>query len=226
MATAKRAPAKSAAAKTASAPKKRATRRPKKAARKTTARKGTGTGASRKASVMPDFAALAKSSKLMTPEQAIELYKANTRLALEVINAAVESSTRMRDLQLAGAAEARAFGERQMRNAAGVRSPDALVAAGQDAAKEAVERAIGYWNQMFELISEMQKRLFTLIEAQVGDAPGGRELKAAMAMMPDLTKAQNLVRAMQGMVSSGGNAMERMQKVMGDIAQMGGMTRR
>ena len=34
--------------------------------------------------------------------------------------------------------------------------------------------------------------------------PGVKEAKAAMAMMPDLTKMQNVVSAMQGVMSSGG----------------------
>jgi len=38
--------------------------------------------------------------------------------------------------------------------------------------------------------------------------------------MPDLTKVQNVVSAMQGVVSSGGPAFESMQKVMGDFARM------
>jgi len=33
---------------------------------------------------------LSKMAKMMTPEQAIELYKANAKLALDVINAAIE----------------------------------------------------------------------------------------------------------------------------------------
>jgi len=37
--------------------------------------------------------------------------------------------------------------------------------------------------------------------------------------MPDLRQAQNVVNALQGVVSSGGNAFESMQKVMGDFAK-------
>ena len=44
--------------------------------------------------------------------------------------------------------------------------------------------------------------------------------KAAMAMMPDLGPAKDLVAAMQGVMSSGGNAFEQMQKVMGDFAKI------
>jgi hypothetical protein len=41
-----------------------------------------------------------------------------------------------------------------------------------------------------------------------------------LAMMPDMSQAQNLVKAMQGVMSSGGNAFESMQKVMGDFTRM------
>ncbi len=47
-----------------------------------------------------------------------------------------------------------------------------------------------------------------------------------MSMMPDLRQAQNVINAMQNLVSSGGNAFESMQKVMGDFAKyMPGMKR-
>jgi len=43
--------------------------------------------------------------------------------------------------------------------------------------------------------------------------------KAAMPMTPDFRQAQNVINAMQGGVSSGGNAFESMQRVMGDFAK-------
>ena len=39
-------------------------------------------------------------------------------------------------------------------------------------------------------------------------------------MMPDLRQMQNVVSAMQGVVSSGGSAFETMQRVMGDFAKL------
>jgi UDP-N-acetylglucosamine enolpyruvyl transferase len=98
------------------------------------------------------------------------------------------------------------------------------VAAGQAVTQEAVEKAMAYWTQMFDMIVEIQKRLFALIEQQMGDVPGAREAKAAMAMMPDLRQAQGLVRAMQGMMSSGGSAFESMQRVMGDFTRLAQQT--
>jgi len=96
------------------------------------------------------------------------------------------------------------------------------MAAGQSVTQEAVERSMAYWGQMFELVVEMQKRLFTLMENQMAGVPGVQQAKAAMAMMPDLTKMQNVVSAMQGVMSSGGSAFESMQKVMGDFARLSG----
>jgi hypothetical protein len=55
--------------------------------------------------------------------------------------------------------------------------------------------------------------------------PGVKQAKAAMAMMPDVSQLQNVVSAMQGVMSSGGSAFESMQKVMGDFARMSGMKR-
>ena len=166
-----------------------------------------------------------RETKVMTPDQAIALYKANARMALDVINAALESTARMRKLSLAGVDEVRAFGERQMRNVANARTPEAAVAAGQVAARDAIEHAMGYWSQMFDLIVEIQKRLFALIEAQVGDVPGVKEARAAMAMMPDMAQAQNVIRALQGVVNSSSGAVESMQKVIADLARMGGLRR-
>jgi hypothetical protein len=65
------------------------------------------------------------------------------------------------------------------------------MAAGQTVTQEAVEKSLRYWGEMFEMIVEMQKRLFALIEEQMSEVPGAKEAKAAMAMMPDLTGAES-----------------------------------
>ncbi len=166
------------------------------------------------------FADLSKMTKVLTPEQAFELYRANARMALDVINAAIESTARVRKLQFEGEEEARSMQKKAVRHAAEASDAQSLMAAGQAVTREAVEKAMQYWSQMFEMIVEIQKRLFALIEQQMGDVPGAREARAAMAMMPDLRQAQNLVRAMQGVMSSGGSAFDSMQRVMGDFARL------
>ena len=56
---------------------------------------------------------------------------------------------------------------------------------------------MAYWGQMFDLVVEIQKRLFTLMEDQMSGVPGVKEAKAAMAMMPDVSQLQNVVSAMR-----------------------------
>jgi phasin family protein len=163
---------------------------------------------------------LSKVAKMMTPEQAIDLYKTNARIALDVINAAIENTSKLRRLQFEGEEESRAMGRKAAKRAAEAGTPDEMMAAGQTASQEAIEHAMRYWGQMFELISEMQKRLWVMMEEQMAGVPGVREAKAAMAMMPDLRGAQNVIEAMQGVVGAGGNAFESMQKVMGDFAKL------
>jgi phasin family protein len=169
---------------------------------------------------MPDAGQLAKYAKTLTPEQAFELYRANARLALDVINAAIDSTAKLRKLQFEGEETARTIQRKAARHAAEAGDVPSLMAAGQSVTQEAVERSMAYWGQMFELVVEIQKRLFTLMENQMADVPGVKQAKAAMAMMPDLTKMQNVVSAMQGVMSSGGSAFESMQKVMGDFARL------
>ena len=167
-----------------------------------------------------------KMAKMMTPDQAIELYKANARMALDVINAAIENTSKLRRLQFEGEEESRAMGRKAAKRAAEAGTPDEMMAAGQTASQEAVEHAMRYWGQMFELISEMQKRLWVIMEEQMEGVPGVKQAKAAMTMMPDLRQAQDVINAMQGVVSSGGNAFESMQRVMGDFSKyMPGMKR-
>jgi len=162
---------------------------------------------------------LSKMEKMMTPEQAIELYKANAKLALDVINAAIENTTKLRRLQFEGEEEARAMGRKAAKRAAEAGTPNEMMAAGQTASQEAVEHAMRYWGQMFDMIAEMQKRLFVMMEEQMAGVPGVKEAKAAMSMMPDLRQAQDVIKAMQGVVASGGNTFESMQRVMGDFAK-------
>ncbi len=168
---------------------------------------------------LPGMGDMARMAKMITPEQAIELYKANTKAALDIINAALEGTAKVRKLQFEGEEQARAMGRKAARQAAEAGSPNALMAAGQSVSQEAVENAMRYWGQMFELVAEVQKRLFALMESQMAGVPGVKEAKAAMAMMPDMRQAQNVINALQGVVSSGGNAFESMQKVMGDFAK-------
>jgi hypothetical protein len=174
---------------------------------------------------MPDSAQFAKYAKTLTPEQAFEMYRANAKLALEVIENAIESTARVRKLQYESEEKARTMQRKTARSAAQAGDVQSLMAVGQSAAQEAIENSMQYWGQMFELIVEIQKRLFSMMESQTAGLPGAKEAKAAMAMMPDMTKMQNVVSAMQGMMSSGGSAFEQMQKVMGDLARMSGMRR-
>lgn len=165
---------------------------------------------------MPD---MAKMTKLMTPAQAIDLYKVNSKLALDIINAALENTAELRRLQFEGEEQARAMGRKAAKRAAEAGTPNEMMAASQTASQEAVEQAMRYWGQMFDLIVEMQKRLFSMMEDQMSGVPGVKEARAAMSMMPDLRQAQNVVKAMQNVVTSGGNAFESMQRVMGDFAK-------
>ena len=174
---------------------------------------------------MPNAAQLAEYAKTLTPEQAFELYRANARLALDVIDAAIESTAKMRRLQFEGEEAARSMQKKAARRAAEAGDMPSLMAAGQSVTQEAVERSMAYWGQMFELIVEIQKRLFALMEDQMSGVPGVKQAKAALAMMPDMTQMQNVVSAMQGVMSSGGSAFESMQKVMGDFARMTGVRR-
>ena len=192
------------------------------------ARRGTKSATTKKTAGLNipgvNLADFSKMTKVLTPEQAFELYRANARMALDVIDAAIESTARLRKLQFEGEEEARSMQKKAVRHAAEASDPQSLVAAGQAVTQEAVEKAMRYWTQMFDMIVEIQKRLFALIEQQMGDVPGAREAKAAMAMMPDLRQAQNLVKAMQGMMSTGGSAFESMQRAMGDFTRFAQQT--
>ena len=114
----------------------------------------------------------------------------------------------------------RAFQQKHARAVGAASDAQSLMTASQGAAKEAVERSMHYWGEVFDLIVEIQKRLFALIEEQMAGVPGVKEAKAAMALMPDLRQMKDVVSAMQGVVTSGGSAFETMQKVMGDFAKM------
>ena len=163
---------------------------------------------------------LSKMAKVLTPQEAFDLYRANAKMALEVINAAIESTAKLRKLQFAGEEEARSMQQKAARHAAEASDAQSLVAAGQAVTQEAVEKAMQYWSQMFDMIVEIQKRLFTLMEEQMAGLPGAKEAKAALAIMPDVGQTRNLVKAMQDVMSSGGSALGSMQRVMGDWTRM------
>ncbi len=217
---------KSSAGARTSAGKSAAKRRPAKRAATGGERAAPSRAASAPSAPATDpFGAMPRMAKMLTPEQAIEMYKANARMALDVINAAIEGAQRVRRKQLEGEEVAREFQKKHARSAAQATDAQSLVALGQGAAQEALEKSMHYWGEMFELIVEIQKRLFTLVEDQMSGVPGVKQAKAALAMMPDLTQMQKVVSAMQGVMSSGGPAFESMQKVMGDFARMTGVRR-
>ncbi|HEY3181041.1 MAG TPA: phasin family protein [Casimicrobiaceae bacterium] len=194
----------------------------RRAKRRTPAKTAAPAAASTRATAlkMPDMRELAKMPKIMTPEQAIELYKTNAKMALDVINAAIDSAARLRKKQFEGEEEMRAFQQKHARAVGQASDAQSLMAVSQGAAKEAVEKSMHYWGEVFDLIVEIQKRLFALIEEQMVGVPGVKEAKAAMALMPDLRQMKDVVSAMQGVVTSGGSAFETMQKVMGDFAKL------
>lgn len=182
--------------------------------------KASAAGAAQGAPEMPGFEGMTKMPEMLTPEKAFELYKANAALALDVINTAIEGAAELRRKQFEGEEAARAFQKKHVRSAAEARDAQDLMAAGQGAAQEALERSMHYWSEMFDLIVEIQKRLFALLEDQMEGVPGVRETREAMAMLPDLRQMQKVVSAMQGVVTSGGSAFETMQRVMGDFARI------
>lgn len=180
-----------------------------------------GEAARERAEARPGAADATREPRVLSAEQAIELYKANARLALDVIDAAIEGAERVRRKQFEGEQQARALSRKHARVAATATDPQALMAAGQGAAHEAVETSLRYWQEMFELITEIQRRLFMLINEQAQVLPGAREAQAALALMPDLAGMQKVVQAMQAMVSSGGNAFEGVQRAMAAFAAPG-----
>ncbi|MBK7333360.1 MAG: phasin family protein [Betaproteobacteria bacterium] len=198
----------------------KAKRKPRaKATRRPPAQKALGTPQF----VMPpgaSYADMSRMANMLTPEQAIELYKANARMALDVINAAIESTAKLRRLQYQGEEQARELHRKAAKSASEAKDAHSLMAVGQGAAQEALEKSMHYWGEMFDLITEIQKRVFTLIEDQASGMPGVKQAKAAMAAMPDLKPMQNVVEAMKGVMGAGGNAFEHMQKVMADFSRM------
>jgi Phasin protein len=169
---------------------------------------------------LPGMGQMPKMPNMLTAEQAIELYKANAALALDIINAAIDGTAKLRQKQFEGEETARAMGKKAAKTAAEAHDAQSLMQAGQGVAQEAIDKSMRYWGEMFDLIVEIQKRLFTLMEEQAQGMPGVKQAKAALAMMPDLKQMQNVVSAMQGVVSSGAPAFESMQRVMADFAKM------
>ena len=168
---------------------------------------------------MPNMGEMAKMAKLMTPEQAIDLYKTNTKLALDVINAALEGTAKMRRLQFEGEEAGAGDGQEGRADGGGGGHP-------QCADGRQPDRVAGGRRKRDALLGADVRTGRRSAEAPVhadggsmSGVPGVKEAKAAMAMMPDLRQAQNVVDALQGVVSSGGNAFESMQKVMGDFAK-------
>ena len=193
---------------------------PKKAAKKAAPRASAAKAGVPPVFAMPDAKQLAAYAKTLTPEQAFELYRQNAKLALDVIEAAIENTEKVRRLQFEGEEKARSIQKKVARQVAEAGDIKSLMSGGQALSKEAAEQAMAYWGQMFELMVDMQKRMFSLMQAQMAALPGGKEAKAMLGMLPDMRQAQNVVSALQGVMTSSSSAVEAMQKVMGDFAKL------
>lgn len=202
----------------------RKTRSTPKAAAKSSrkaAPKARATAASSRAPAfaLPDPAQFAKLAKVATPEQIIELYKANCKAALDIINATLEGTAKMRKLQYEGEEHARAMQQRTAKSIAGASHPNELMAVGSGYTQEAAQKAMQYWSEMFEVAIDMQKRLFGLMEEQMRGVPGFAQLKAATGMMPELGQAHQVVSAMQALLTQGNSAYAAMTKVVNDMTR-------
>jgi len=156
----------------------------------------------------------------MTPEQAFELYKANAKMALDVINAAIENTAK--DAQ--GCSSRRRgsaiHAEKGDPSRGGSERSAVAGRGGSERDTGSGREAMQYWQQMFEMIVEMQKPPFcadgrTDVRACPGKGSQGGD--GDDARRPAGAKP---VKAMQGVMSSGGSAFTSMQRVMGDLTRM------
>jgi hypothetical protein len=101
-----------------------ATKTPSKTSARSRARtrkpraKAAARAAAFSASTQSRLSDLPKMAKAMTPKQAFELYKANAKMALDVINAAIENTAKLRKLQFEGEEEARSMQKKALRRQA------------------------------------------------------------------------------------------------------------
>ena len=167
----------------------------RKHAKKRAAPKSPARTASMSMPKMPSFDDMQKMTKLMTPQQAIELYKANAKLALDVINAAIEGTARLRKRQYEAEEDAAEFQKKHAKSAAEANNPQALMAVGQGAAQEAMEKSMHYWGEMFDLIVEMQKVVSAMQNVVASGAPAFDSMQRVMG---DFTRlAQNSMPGMR-----------------------------
>ena len=122
-----------------SAPRSRGAARRRAKPRRPAAAKSAQSRSPRPAAQLGD---LSKMPKLLTPQQAFELYRANAKMALDVINASIESAAKLRKLQYEGEEEARSMQKKAVRHAAEASDAQSLMAAGQAVTQEAVEKAM------------------------------------------------------------------------------------
>jgi hypothetical protein len=107
----------------------------------------------------PDFRDLAKMAKVLTPEQAFELYKTNAKMALTTSSTQRSKlTTKLRKLQFAGEEEARS-----MQKGAGMpRKERSTNRSWRRVRRDAgIGKAMRYWGK-FDMIVKCRKRLFVM----------------------------------------------------------------
>jgi phasin family protein len=149
---------------------------------------------------------------MMSPEQLVEIQKANVEGLFHLSNKSVEAVEKLSELNIRFIKTTLAELAENTRTLLSVRDPQEFFALQAGMLQPSIERAMAYFHQVFEVLSgtsaevtkvaeesmsESQKKVFALVDTAMHNAPAGSE---------------NAVALVKSAVAAANNALETAQK--------------
>jgi phasin family protein len=157
-----------------------------------------------------------------TPEQLVNLNKANVEAALRFAGVALDGAERIIELQLKAAKSALAEGLQNARALTGVRDLDQLSALKDTVVQPSLEKATAYAKEVYDVAAETQADLTKLVEEQFSEF--NKQVVAALDQLVKTAPAGSEVgiaamKSTLAAVNSGFDNLTKVAKQFGEATQ-------
>lgn len=156
------------------------------------------------------------------PEKFVALGKANVETAISLANLVLDSTERLVEVQLGAAKDAVTEGAKNAKALAAVKDVQGLIALQQELAQPAVEKAVGYSRNVYEVAAKAQSELGQLVEERIAEFNKDviAALEQAVKAAPAGVGADAAVAAVKSAVAAASSAYDTMSKAAKQVADL------
>lgn len=156
------------------------------------------------------------------PEKFVALGKVNVETAISLANLVLDSTERLVEVQLDAAKDAVTEGAKNAKALAAVKDVQGLIALQQELAQPAVEKAVGYSRNVYEVAAKAQSELGQLVEERIAEFNKDviAALEQAVKAAPAGVGADAAVAAVKSAVAAASSAYDTMSKAAKQVADL------